>query len=256
MAIISGGIFQLTVVVGFLVIIYIIHRIIKSSGELPQIRGIAAMDALDEAVGRAAETGRPLHFTEGIRARVESGYHVQLAAYSVMSYLAKECAKKGARFVTVSGAEASMPLILELCHQAAVTEGKPEMYVQEDHYYFPEESMSAGVVSVMEREKIASNVMIGQLTHEGMIFVETAAELGAYQIGGLPTGTVGMSGMWACACDYLLIAEEAYIAGAYLSKNISQFGTIAGTDVCSWIFLFLIVLGGVAVSAGFAFPWY
>jgi len=52
------------------------------------------------------------------------------------------------------------------------------------------------------------------------------------------------------ACDYSLIGEEIYAAGAYLSKDPVQVGSVAGQDVGKAIALVLIVVGILLTAVG------
>lgn len=36
------------------------------NGKVPQIRQLAAVDAIDEYIGRSVEMGRPVHFSAGV----------------------------------------------------------------------------------------------------------------------------------------------------------------------------------------------
>jgi hypothetical protein len=48
----------------------------------------------------------------------------------------------------------------------------------------------------------------------------------------------------------MLIGEEIYAAGAYVSGEAEQLGTIAGTDIAKLILIGLLLVGIVLTSAG------
>jgi len=52
------------------------------------------------------------------------------------------------------------------------------------------------------------------------------------------------------ACDYTLIGEELYAAGASLSGDPIQMGSIRGQDAAKAIFFVLIVVGVILKLAG------
>ena len=69
-----------------LAILFFIYRAKK--GRLPSFRKIAGLDAIQEAVGRATEMGRPVHFTTGMGFLVQGGEAAQtLAGISVLGYI-------------------------------------------------------------------------------------------------------------------------------------------------------------------------
>ena len=51
-------------------------------------------------------------------------------------------------------------------------------------------------------------------------------------------------------CDYSLIVEEIYAAGAILSRDEEMMGTIAGQDIGKLIAIGLLILGTILVNAG------
>jgi hypothetical protein len=60
-----AGRYSLFVLLAF-TIVTIVFAIRKSQkGEAPKIRRIAGLDSIEEALGRATEMGRPVHYTPG-----------------------------------------------------------------------------------------------------------------------------------------------------------------------------------------------
>ncbi|HHY18038.1 MAG TPA: hypothetical protein GX524_08165 [Firmicutes bacterium] len=70
----------------FLITVLVVINRAKRGLKIPSVQKVAGLDALDEAIGRATEMGRPVHFSPGI------GYvdNAQtLAAFSILSYVAR-----------------------------------------------------------------------------------------------------------------------------------------------------------------------
>ena len=82
----------------FVLFIYCIRE--ARRGKVPQIRKLAALDAIEEAVGRATEVGRPVHFSPGIIELTHERSAQTLAGLSVLSYVAKLCARYDTDLVT------------------------------------------------------------------------------------------------------------------------------------------------------------
>ncbi|MBE0634087.1 hypothetical protein IH574_05905, partial [Candidatus Bathyarchaeota archaeon] len=88
---ISGRIFGL---VCLLVIMGAVAYYIKQSqgGKVPKLRRIPGIDAIDEAIGRAVEMGRPVYCSHGIAdLRAATTGPQTLAGLSVLNYVAKRC---------------------------------------------------------------------------------------------------------------------------------------------------------------------
>jgi hypothetical protein len=55
---------------------------------------------------------------------------------------------------------------------------------------------------------------------------------------------------FVAACDYTLIGEELFVAGAYLSREPRQLGSLKGQDLGKAIILVLLLVGIVVQTTG------
>ena len=225
----------------------------KTGKSIPKMRRIAGLEALDEAVGRAAETGRPVHYTEGHPMSGKLYYTEQgpqyIAGLSILAEVARLAARKGARLVCSIGHSELLPLVMENIETAYSREGKAGEWNASDIHYFPEQGYTFGTVGIMEREKIAANILAGTYWgQDSIILPEVGAGLHAIQIGA--TATMGTLPWFIAACDYCLIGEELFAAGAFLSNDPLQLGCIVGQDLAKIYSLALIILGTIMTSLG------
>jgi hypothetical protein len=101
----------------------------------------------------------------------------------------------------------------------------------------------------MVRERPAANFLIGQFMAESLLLAETGQSCGAIQIAG--TAEVAQLPFFVCACDYTLIGEELYAAGASLSRDPAMLGSIKGQDWTKAIVAGCIVVGTLLFTFGF-----
>jgi len=224
-----------------------------NAGKIPQIRQIAAVDAIAEGIGRAAEQNRPVFFFPGSVA-LESSEMVQtLAALNVLSQVAQIAADKGAVLKCVAGHSTIFPLMEETLRQAFLTAGTPESYKSDTLLWFSDSAYArdAAVMGMMHRERFATNIIIGRCYVESMMYCETGNFLGALQIGG--TAAAIQAPFFVTMCDYALIGDEIYAAGASLSKDPVQLGSIEAQDIGKAIAIVLIIIGTVLLSLGIRF---
>jgi hypothetical protein len=106
----------------------------------------------------------------------------------------------------------------------------------------------AAVSGRMVREKPAANFLIGHFFAEALILAETGQTTGAIQIAG--TADPSQLPFFVAACDYTLIGEELYAAGAYLSREPILLGSIRGTDLAKALLLLLGLVGIVSATLG------
>src|SRR5450756_2048675 len=72
------------------ILIYFLIQHAKAGHRLPKIRRLAGLDAIDEAIGRATEMGRPVIFANGSNGLDDAQ---TIASFPVLSYVAHTCAR-------------------------------------------------------------------------------------------------------------------------------------------------------------------
>ena len=246
---VTGRMFALGMLVGVCVLIYACMELAKRN--LPTFRKIAGLDALPEMVGRAAEMGRPVHYTTGLGELNTNMASQLVAGLSVLAYVSELCAKLGVRVIYTVYQSQVIPLATELMKDAYARVGKAEEFDADDQvrYMSGEQfAYASAVQGVAERERPAANIMIGPFYAESMLFAETFYRIGSIQLAGTARGY--QIPFFAVVCDYLLIAEEIYAAGAYVSKDAVLTGSIRGQDIGKFIALILMVVGVILTLAG------
>jgi hypothetical protein len=237
-----------------LIWIFILGGMELAKKKLPRFRRLSGLDAIPEMVGRAAEMDRPLHFTTGLGSLTESVAPQLVAGLAVLAHVAEICANYGVKIIYSVYQPQVMPLATELMRDAYIKAGKIEEFQEEEQVRYLSDQQFAyasAVQGIAERERPAANIMIGPFYAESMLFSETFNRIGAIQLAGTARGY--QIPFFAVICDYLLIAEEIYAAGAYLSKDPVVSGTIMGQDYGKIVALVLMILGIIATSLGSSF---
>jgi hypothetical protein len=241
---ISGRIFSLvTLLLITAAVLFMMRR--AKQGKVPHIRRVTGLDAIEEAVGRATEMGRPVHYTIGWADGGLSGSMAAqiLAGLSVLGHVGELAAKYKVKVITTVSQPDTLPLHEEILRMAYQKQGKPEALAPDSVRFISIDlyAYSAGVLGEIEREKPAANIMIGAFWMESLLFTEAGFRQGAIQIGG--TARTSQIPFFVATCDYTLIGEEIFAAGAYLSKEPSQIATIAAQDIGKIIALALLISG-------------
>lgn len=231
-----------------LAILYLASRKIY----VPQIREHPGVHAIAEAVGRAAEMGRPVSFSPGTSSLYDTKYAGDTAAaLTLLSYVAKEAVKSGSKLIVGIAPPTVLPVAQAIVKTAYSSEGKAEEYVEGDtvRFYSPDQwGFASSYVGMMHRERVATNFLFGGHAAEALILAETGATVGAMQVAG--STNVYQLPMFIVACDYTLIGEDQLAAAAYLSPDPAQKGTIFGQDIAKIISVGLIVIGALLSTAG------
>jgi len=246
----SGRMVPFVALILFALIMYVYLELGKR-GRVPYVRRLAAFDAIEEAVGRAAEMGTPVVMIPG-RAGWTSSYVAQtVAGLAVLNYVARLCARYDVRLWAPMSSALVMPIAVENVRDAYAAEGKLDAFDPVTMIPFVSGSQFAwasGVIGYYAREKPAANIMVGAFWAESMMLAESAARVGALQIGG--TARLYQIPFFAAVCDYVLMGEEIFAASAYLTKENILLATLVTQDMfrlAGWI---LIIIGAILSTAG------
>ena len=213
-------------------------------GDLPQIRKIAAIDAIEEVVGRAAEMGGKIHTGIGDFARIHTEYAPQvIAALAISGYTAKICARLGVPIIATTMYGETLPLLDETIEEAYRVEGKLEDFRRENVRFIAGSQLPycAGVFEMMTSENVVGQVLTGPWAYATVLIGEYGHQAGAVQIGGTAR-TVMMPGFVAIY-DYYLIGEELFAAAAMITQDPAKMASITAQDYGKLGTLVLFVLG-------------
>lgn len=206
------------------------------------IRRIAGLNAIEEAVGRATELGKKVLYVPGIMSIDENQ---TIASLAVLSHVANLTARYGAELDVPNKDPLTFASARETVREAYMQAGRPDLYSESIVHYvtYDQFAYTAAVSGVMVRERPAANFLIGSFYAESLLLAETGQASGAIQIAG--TAEVAQLPFFVCACDYTLIGEELYAAGAYLSRDPAMLGSIKGQDWTKAVVAVVIVLGAL-----------
>ena len=220
-------------------------------GKRYPIRRIRAFEAIEEAVGRAVEMGRPIHFTFGFGNLYSSVAPQYVAGIAVLSYVARLAGKYGARLIATFGVPEAIPIVEEIVREGYRSAGRPELFKPEDNVRYltnMQFAYASAVQATLIRERPGANIMVGPFYAESLIFAETGSWTGALQIAGTARET--QIPFFVLACDYVFIGEEIFAAAALASGDPAIIATIRSQDIGKLIALALIVIGLVLLPLG------
>jgi hypothetical protein len=211
------------------------------------LRRIAGLDAVEEAIGRSTEMGRPILYMTGAG---DMGEVPTIAATVILG----EVAKKVAHYDTTLKIPHRDPIVMAVCQEvvkeAYAEAGRPDAYREDFNFFITSDQFSytAAVDGIMLREKPAANFFMGSYFAESLLLTETGASTGAIQIAG--TDSDHQLPFFVTTCDYTLIGEELYAASAYLSREPVLVGTLRGQDFGKAIIMAALILGTGLATVG------
>ena len=215
------------------------------AGKKPFVRRIPGIDAIEEAIGRATEMGRPVLYIPGINDIDD----IQTVASLV---ILENVAKVTARYETPIRVPVTYPIPFtiaeEMVKSGYLHAGRPDQYDPDSVRFISPEQFAyvAAVTGIMLRDKPAAHIFMGSFYAESLLLAETGFQTGAIQVAG--TANVHQLPFFVVACDYTLIGEELFAASAYLSGEPKLVGALKGADLIKIVVIVTIIVGCVLES--------
>jgi hypothetical protein len=241
---------RFNIFVGFIIystiLLWFIYR--ARAGKKLFIRKIPGLDALDEAVGRATEMGKPILYVPGLSTIDDIA---TIASLNILSRVARKTAEYNTTLLVPNRNPVVYTVAQEVVKEAYTNAGRPDAYNADNVYFITAQQFAyvAAVCGTMVRERPATNLFLGYFWAESLILAETGASTGAIQIAG--TDSVFQLPFFITACDYTLIGEELYAASAYLSKEPLLLGSLKGQDWGKMIILGILIVASALILFGF-----
>jgi hypothetical protein len=220
----------------------------QREGKKPFLRRIPGIDAIEEAIGRATEMGRPVLYVPGIQDIDEM--------QTVQSLIILESvAKTTARYETPIKVPVTYPIPFTIAQEMVrggyVHAGRPEQYDPDSVQFVSPEQFAyvAAVTGIMMRDRPAAHIFLGAFFAESLLLAETGFATGAIQVAG--TANANQLPFFVVACDYTLIGEELFAASAYLSGEPKLVGSLKGADLMKLVILVVVLAGCLLETLGY-----
>jgi hypothetical protein len=216
------------------------YMFLAQSGRKPFVRRLAGVDAIEEAIGRATEMGRPVLYVPGVQDIDE----LQTVAGLV---ILESVARMTAKYATPIRVPVSYPIPFTIAQEIVkgsyLRAGTSEAYDSDSVRFVSPEQFAyvAAITGIMLRDRPAAHIFMGSFYGESLMLAETGFATGAIQVAG--TANVAQLPFFVVACDYTLIGEELFAASAYLSGDARLVGGLKGADMLKLALIALVVVG-------------
>jgi hypothetical protein len=210
------------------------------------IRRIAGLNAIDEAVGRATEMGKPVLMVPGLSDTTVNAKSMQ--AINIFGYVSRVAARFANPILVCCYNAGILAVAQEVVRDVYQQEGLIDRYDPDSVRFISDRqfAFAAGVSGLILREQAAATFFMGEFYAESLILAETANSVGAIQVASSTELT--QTPFFIAACDYVLIGDEFYAASAFLTRQPVLVGSLVGQD-WSKLLVGAIVLFGVIANS-------
>ena len=214
-------------------------------GKRLYVRRIPGIDAIDNAIGRATEMGRPVMYTAGEASLQAMELYASLG---ILSYVADRTARMGVRLITTTDRAETYPMLEETIREAYRAAEQLEAFRGEDVRFLSTDHTVYAMMTaaLIEDEGAASAFFLGLFWFTSLLMTEPGAHRGVIQI----AGDSGPSQIpfFIASCDYVIIGEELFAASAYVSDDPTIKGSLVAQDRFKLLLLVLVILGVLILS--------
>ena len=222
-------------------------RLAKRRPQDIYIRRMPGVDAIEDAVGRSTEMGRPVLYVTGIE---EVQDMMTLASLLILGHVSELTAAYDTEIKVANYYPLTMVVAEEVVRAGYAKAGRADAHRPENVLFITAEqfAFAAGVNGIILRDRPATNIYFGRFYGESLLLAETGFVTGAVQIAG--TAELTQLPFFVAACDYALIGEELYATSAYLSREPTLLANIKAGDGLKLVAMIFIVVAVGLDTAG------
>ncbi|MFN2131383.1 MAG: DUF6754 domain-containing protein [Anaerolineae bacterium] len=206
-------------------------------------RRIRAFEALSKLLDVSIERGKIAHVSLGDTGIGGSRTATILSGLTILRYIAERGAAVGSA-PTVTVADPTLLFVAQdVVHDAHKRVGRAAGYHPTDVQLIAPNSTAyaIGAVEVIRDESVATNVMTGPFGDEYLLLAEPGAQRGIAQVAG--SDSLNAQPYMSATADPLLIGEELFAAGAYLTDRPEHKASLWIQDILRLLIVAAIVIG-------------
>lgn len=217
-----------------------------------RIRILPPLEAIADGVGRAVEMGKPIIINpgEGSGYATAGGGGTQFfAANAVVGYTAEIVAKLDGKILVPLNLPDTIVLVEDMVRSSYMKVGKADAFDPKSVFFAAvQDAAYNSYVQTLIRQQLPALYITFGSSGTGAQLEEAAKSVGSIVIGGI--AYLSQIGCRMATCDYLLMGDELYAAGAYVSKDTTRVSTVFATDMVKLIMIALTIIGCIAVTVG------
>jgi hypothetical protein len=206
-------------------------------------RRIQAFERLRGFLDLVSEQGKIVHLSLGTSGISGDRTATVASGLVLLRYLAERGAALGAS-PTVTVADPTLLFVAQdVIYDAHERQGRAASYRGTDVQLIAPDpaAYAVGALEVIRDEKVAANVMAGPFGDEFLLMAEPGAQRDVTQIAG--SDALNAHPFMVATADHLLVGEELFAAGAYLTDRPEHAASLWVQDILRMLIVAAIVIG-------------
>ena len=205
-----------------------------------KVRRLAGVEQIEFGVAQAAESGKPIVFTTGITSIGPTFF----ACITILKAILKRARRLEVPVLIPQNAPECVAYLTAMLEDeyADANDLNPEVaqiqFLSEEQFAF-----ASGYMGLVHRHQVGTAFLFGQFAGESLILSEAGRQVDAFQVAG--SVSPEQVPFFICTCDYTLIGEELFAAGAYVSGDSHMIGNIRAQDILKMCVMAAILIGTI-----------
>lgn len=164
-----------------------------------------------------------------------------LAGLTILDSLAEEAAATDTPLIVTLGDPTSLVVAQDILRRAYIRQGNMPGYNPRSVRFVAASPLpyAAGVLDILSRQEMSVNVMAGVFGPEVAFIAEGGSKQGLVQIGG--AADPAPLGVLYPTADHLLIGEEMFVGGGYMTEQPARVGSVLAQDAIRWVMVVVIL---------------
>jgi hypothetical protein len=237
------------IIVTTLVLTVVVTQFVRVRKNLVTLRAIPAFESLSSLVGLVIESNRPLHLSFGSSALGDEATPLTLAGAELFYQVARLAAIGDLSPIITLSDSSALPVGQDVLRRAYSSRNRvnPNLYNSVRWYPAGNSSIAfaAALTTLPHDDQISANILAGRFGTEVALILEAGArhDLPAVAVS---DSLEGQAVAYAFSSE-ILIGEEIFAAGTYLSDSSAQRGATITIDVLRWL-LVAVLFGGLIIA--------
>jgi hypothetical protein len=249
----SVSLFELLIaflILTFAIALPFVYARLVTGGRTIERRPLPALDQLNAALARAAETGKPIHLSPGAGALHGATIDPEsLAGLVLAQRIASAAARRGATITASSGDAVSHLALRGMIRVAYRNAGYSEDFQPDNiHLYADHDPLAfaAGLGNRYVAETMEASVTVGAFGETYLLAGEQGRQHLIPQVAGT-TNPISLAAAILTA-DGTLLGEEIYAAEAYIAPTPLGIARLLTHDAIRLLLIIIIIVGLILVS--------